>query len=100
MPSAVTISLVEQARRGPFVFHDSLADGCRAAAEIGYDAVEIFAPGPETVTPGMLQPLLKETGLKVAAVGTGAGWVVQKLSLTSPDESVRRGAIRFIQSMI
>lgn len=98
--SAITVSLVEQARSGPFVFHDDLAQGIRKASELGYHAVEIFAPGPDTVAPSTLQPLLKSTGLQVAAVGTGAGWVIHKLSLTSPDESVRRGAINFISSMI
>ncbi len=98
--SAVTISLVEQARSGPFVFHGDLAAGVRTAAELGYHAVEIFAPAPDAVTPAQLQPLLKETGLAVAAVGTGAGWVIHKLSLTSPDAAIRRQAIQFIQSMI
>ena len=36
----------------------------------------------------------------LAAVGTGAGWVKHKLSLTSSDSSVRQRAIDFIRSMI
>ena len=44
MRSAITICLVPEARQGPFVFHDGLALGCRAAADVGFDAVEIF-PG-------------------------------------------------------
>lgn len=98
--SAVTISLVEQARSGPFVFHDDLASRILKATELGYHAVEIFAPGPDAVPASTLQPLLKSTGQHVAAVGTGAGWVIHKLSLTSADETVRRGAINFISSMI
>lgn len=98
--SAVTLSLVPAARSGPFVFHDDLAAGMRAAATLGYDAVEIFAPAADAISQGMLPSLLQETGLKVAAVGTGAGWVLHKLSLTSPDEAIRRRAIQFIQSMI
>ena len=42
MLSAVTISLVPEARGGPFVFWDDLAAGCAKAAELGFDAVEIF----------------------------------------------------------
>jgi len=98
--SAVTISLVNEARGGPFVYWDDLAGSMRKAAELGYDAVEIFAPAPDAVAPTALQPLLAETKLNVAAVGTGAGWVKHKLSLTSPDETIRRRAIEFIQSMI
>lgn len=98
--SAVTISLVESAKAGPFVFHGDLAKSCRAAAEIGFHAVEIFAPSPDAVPAAELRKLLKETGLSVAAVGTGAGWLNHKLSLTSADEDVRGRAIQFIQSMI
>ncbi len=96
--SAVTVSLVEQARSGPFVLHGDLAGHCRLAAELGYHAVEVFAPEPAAAA--NLSGLLKETGLQLAAVGTGAGWLIHRLSLTSPDESNRRQAIHFIQSMI
>jgi sugar phosphate isomerase/epimerase len=100
MQPAVTISLVSQARGGPFVFWDDLAAACRAAAAIGFPAVEIFAPGPDAVPASDLRSLLAETGLQVAAVGTGAGWLLQRLSLTSPDAGVRRAAIDFIRAMI
>ena len=73
--SCVTISLVPQARGGPFVFWDDLEAGCRKAKAIGFDAVEVFPPGPEGFDPGTLQGWLEELGLNLAAVGTGAGWV-------------------------
>ncbi len=98
--SAVTVSLVSEAKGGPFVFWDDLAGACRQAAELGYHAVEIFAPAPDAIPAAQLKPLLQQTGLAVAAVGTGAGWVKHRLSLTSPDESIRRRAIDFIGSMI
>jgi sugar phosphate isomerase/epimerase len=100
MEPAVTVSLVDAARGGPFVFWDDLPAACRQAAEIGFPAIELFAPGPDAVPAATLQSLLDSHQLKLAAVGTGAGWLRHKLSLTSPDESVRRGAVQFIQSMI
>jgi sugar phosphate isomerase/epimerase len=100
MHSAVTISLVPQARGGPFVFWDDLAGSARQAAELGFDAIEVFAPGPDAVPRDTLQRLLSDTNLKLAAVGTGAGWVIHKLTLTSPDEAIRRRAMEFIKSMI
>ncbi len=100
MLSAVTISLVPEARGGPFVYWDSLADGCREAAERGFDAVEVFPPGADAVDPRELRTLLDDHGLSLAAVGTGAGWVKHKLSLTSPDSAVREKALAFIRSIM
>jgi sugar phosphate isomerase/epimerase len=100
MKSAITISLVPQARGGPFVFWDDLAGSIRAAAELGFDAVEIFAPGPQAVDAKLLRGLLDDHNLKLAAVGTGAGWVIHKLQLCDPNESQRAKARDFIRSMI
>jgi sugar phosphate isomerase/epimerase len=100
MKSAITISLVSAARGGPFVFWDDLAAGCRKAAELGFDAVEVFPPSPEAVDKQELRKLLDTHRLKLAAVGTGAGWVVRKLALTSPDASVRSQAVAFVRSII
>ncbi len=49
MKSAVTVSLVPEARGGPFVFWDDLAAACKTAREIGYDAIELFAPSADAV---------------------------------------------------
>lgn len=98
--SAVTISLVPEARGGPFVFWDDLPAACRKAAELGFDGVEVFAPDAETIRRGRLRDLLKEHGLKLAAAGTGAGWVKHKLSLTSIDRDVREHAKDFVASII
>lgn len=98
--SAVTVSLVKESQGGPFVFWDDLAAACRDAAQLGFDAIEIFAPGPDAVSKTELASLLQSHQLKLAAVGTGAGWVKHKLTLTSPDPNVRKRAIEFVRSMI
>ena len=72
MRSAITISLVPEARGGPFVFTDGLDAGCRAAAELGFDAVEIFAPAAAAIDRATLRGLLARHGLSVAAFGTGS----------------------------
>lgn len=103
MKSAVTISLISlvpEARGGPFVFWDDLAAGCRKAAELGFDAVEVFPPGPDAVDADELRSILDDNGLSLAAVGTGAGWVKHKLSLTSADETVRAKAVAFIEGIM
>jgi sugar phosphate isomerase/epimerase len=100
MKSCVTISLVEEARGGPFVLWDGLEKSIQLAAELGYDAVEIFAPGPESIDIDGLGMLLESTGLKLAALGTGAGWVKHRLHLADPDPARREQAIAFVRSII
>src|SRR4051812_6486048 len=100
MKSAVTISLVPEAKGGPFVFTDGLADGCARAAALGFDAVEIFPPNAEAIDPAELQPLLAGHKLALAALGTGAGWVVHKLSLTSARDQAREQARAFIGEIV
>ena len=100
MRSAVTISLVPEASGGPFVFWHDLAAGCAQAAELGFDAVEVFPRSAAELDVTLLRSCLDRHGLKLAAMGTGAGWVVQKLRLTDHDETVRRRASAFIREII
>ncbi len=98
--SAITASLVAEARGGPFVFWDGLPAAFARGAELGFDAIEIFAPGPDAVDPTELRQLMDRYQMKVAAVGTGAGMVKHGLSLTDPDAKKREAARDFIRKMI
>src|SRR4051794_998821 len=98
--SAITISLIPEARGGPFVFWDGLDESCRKARALGFDAVEIFPPSGDAVAESIVRPLLERHNLKLAAVGTGGGWVKHKLTLCSADATVREKARQFIASII
>lgn len=98
--SAVTVSIVEQARKGPFVFHDDVPAACHRAAELGFDAVEIFAPSADAIRALSLRDLMTSNNLQLAAVGTGAGMVIHGLHLCDADESRRSSAREFIRSII
>lgn len=100
MKSAITITLVPETRTGPFVFSEGLADGFARAAALGFDAVEIFPSSAAETDAGLVADLRARHGLKVAAVGTGAGWVKHKLRLTDPDPAVRRQAVDFVGAII
>jgi len=97
---AVTLSMVPESKGGPFVFSGDLNRGCARAAALGFDAVELFLPSAEAVTPSDLRSVLKKHGLALAALGSGAGWIKHRLTLTSPDPSVRVRACEFIGSLI
>jgi sugar phosphate isomerase/epimerase len=67
---------------------------------LGFDAIELFPPGPDAVDAAELKALLDDTGLSLAAVGTGAGWVKHKLSLTAADPDTHAQAMQFVRRMI
>jgi sugar phosphate isomerase/epimerase len=98
--SSVTINFVEEARGGPFVYHDGFRDGCERAAKLGFDGVEIFAPGPDAISVAEVKSITGDLGLDVAAVGTGAGMILHGHSFSNRDDSAREQAIDFAKSMV
>jgi sugar phosphate isomerase/epimerase len=67
---------------------------------LGFDAVEVFSPSAAAVDAKELRRLLDQTGLQVAAFGTGAGWLLQRLTLSSPETGKRAQAREFIRSLV
>jgi sugar phosphate isomerase/epimerase len=100
MNCAVTVNLIEEARGGPFVFWHDLPAACRTAAELGFDAIELFLPSADAVDRGRLKTLLGDHGLALAGLGTGGGWIKQKLTLVLPDAKDRQRAQDFIRTII
>jgi sugar phosphate isomerase/epimerase len=98
--SAITLSFVPQAKGGPFVLWDDLVSSVSLAAQLGFDAVEIFPPGPEFFQSRDVSQVILDHGLRVAAIGTGAGWVVHRWSLADPNPAVRTAALDFVRSII
>jgi sugar phosphate isomerase/epimerase len=97
---SVTICLIPEAKGGPFVLWDDLPAAVRLAADLGFDAVELFPPEPDALDPKAVRALLASHNLSVSAVGSGAGWVRHKLSLTHADAAHRSRARDFARSMI
>ncbi|GAB3997119.1 sugar phosphate isomerase/epimerase [Spirosoma daeguense] len=100
MKSCVTIALAPQIKTGPWIYWDDLETSLTKAASLGFDAVELFTASADAINPTRLTSLLEHTNLQLAAVGTGAGKVIQGLTLTDPDPTIRTKAIAFIADMI
>jgi len=100
MRSAVTVSLVPQAKGGPFVFWNGRADACEQASAFGFDAVEIFPPNADALDVGAIRELMAKHHLAIAAIGTGGGWVLHRWTLTHADAAIRGCAREFIREII
>ena len=100
MKSAITLSQVPEAAAGPFVLRTPLPEAFATAAAIGFDAVELFLPGPDFITVAEVKSLAAQHGLAIAAVGTGAGMLRHGWSITDADEVKREAAMAFIFAMI
>jgi len=100
MKSAVTIALVPEIKKGPWVFWKNLETGIQKAAALGFDAVELFTASGNALDAAHVQKLAAQYNIKICAVGTGAGKVVQGLTLIDEDAAVRKNAVDFIGEMI
>ncbi len=100
---AVTIALAPEVKGGPFVFHSEVQNLDAMFAKVskmGFPAVEIFPRTPEDIDPPFLAQMLQKHNLRLAAVGTGAGWVIHKLRLSDPDAFARKKAVDFVANLL
>ncbi len=100
MKSAITLCQVPEAAAGPFVLRTPLPEAFATAAAIGFDAVELFLPGPDFISIDEAKSLAATHGLAIAAVGTGAGMLRHGLSITDESPEKREAAFDFVASMI
>jgi len=98
--SCATIALVSTIKSGPWIYWDDLEQSMAHASSLGFDAVELFTASSDALDVKSTKELLTKYHLKIAAVGTGAGKVLHGLTLTDPDEFIRKKAILFIENMI
>ena len=98
--SSATVCLVDNLKKGPWIYWHDLEASARHAASLGFDAIELFTESAEQLSEEQLRACLESHNLSLAAVGTGAGKVLHDLDLTHPEEEVRTRARGFIASMI
>jgi sugar phosphate isomerase/epimerase len=98
--SCATIALVLEIKTGPWIYWESPDISIPKAAKLGFNAVELFTASADTVDAEQLEQLCDANKIKIAAVGTGAGKVLNGWTLTNPDEHVRQKAVAFISEMV
>jgi sugar phosphate isomerase/epimerase len=98
--SAITLCFIPQAASGPFVFHNDIEEGMRQASELGFDAVELFFPNRDFLSPVRVAELCQRYRLRIAALGSGGGWITKQLTLSAKDASTTRDGIAFIRGLI
>ena len=84
----------------PFVLRGDYTDSIQKAAQLGFDAVEMHIRDPKEVDIAALKKDLRINNISVSSIGTGLGYGIDGLSLTSPDESTRACAIERIRDHI
>ena len=100
MKTAITLSLLPSRPTMPFVLGPDLNEGFRVAAELGFDAVEIFPPTLESIDISTVNQLCRQHSLQVSTIGTGGGAVAQGLTLTDIDPEIRNRAGEYIRGII
>jgi sugar phosphate isomerase/epimerase len=98
--SCATIALVPEIETGPWIYWERPDISIPKAARLGFDAVELFTASADAVDPEQLRQLCDANKIEIAAVGTGAGKVLNGWTLTSPDDRVRQRAVAFIGEMV
>ncbi|PLV59149.1 5-keto-L-gluconate epimerase [Thermotoga sp. KOL6] len=79
-------------------FKGDLKKGMELARKIGYQAVEIAVRDPSTVDWNEVRNMSEELELPICAFGTGQAYLAEGLSLTHPDEKIRKKALRRVES--
>jgi sugar phosphate isomerase/epimerase len=77
-------------------FHEKLAK----VARLGYDGVELMVVDPAQLDVQAVRAAVDGAGLEVPAIGTGALFLNEKLSLLAPDEKISRRALARAKAII
>ena len=70
----------------------------RRVKTAGYDGVELAITNPAKINPDTTKEALESEGLRLLSITTGQAAGLEGLSLSSPDEKVRRRAVERIQA--
>lgn len=97
----LSVSLAQNvSQSAPFILRGPYLDNIKKASELGYDAVEIHVRDPRELEVEQILKACQDEGVTVSTLGTGLGYVEDKLSLTHPDAIIRQEAVKRILAHI
>jgi sugar phosphate isomerase/epimerase len=99
MKTSIVIS-TQPSKFSALRFDESLEEGLRNAAELGYDGVELAVREPARLDIELLHRLLRKYHLAVPAIGTGQAFVEEGLSFTEDSPQIRQAALDRIKEHI
>ncbi len=92
-PFSISAGVADVARSAPIVFRGDFHKSVESAKQAGFDAVEFHLRKPNQIDPDRMQEVLEQQGMRISAIATGMGWVMDKLSLIDDDADIRSKAI-------
>lgn len=87
-------------RFGPLLYAGSLEKGMEAAAELGYDGVELSIRDSQEIDQERIAERLHQLGLTLFAIATGQSYVTDGFSIFGQLEENRRGAEKRLMNHI
>ncbi len=84
----------------PLLFSGRLPQGFQAAAEAGFQAIELSLRSPDEVNLDDLNTLLDLHGLSISAIATGRSYIEDNLSFANPEADVQERLVQRIKEHI
>lgn len=81
---------------GPMLFPGRVREAALVSRELGFEGIEISMRSPAELRRRELEDLLRDAGLRLAALSSGRAFLEDGLSLTDPDHAGRARAVERI----
>lgn len=78
----------------------TFAERMQKASRLGYDGVELLVVRPDDLSADEIRTQVSDAGLEVAAIGTGAIYLVDKVTLLASDPDISRRAADRLEALV
>ena len=84
----------------PLLFAGDVPAAAKAAAELGFEGIEISMKGPEELRPRLSRAFLDRYDLELTAVASGRIYIDERATLSDPDEGARMRVVNRVKRLI